>query len=147
MEASSINSVLSQIGFLNVELGHVLMWLFGFLFIYLAIKKEYEPLLLLPIGFGMFLVNLPLTRLMEEGYLLNIFYHYGIEWDVMPPLIFLGLGAMTDFGPMIANPKTMILGAGAQFGVYVTFFGALLFGFKIPEACSIGIIGDRKSVV
>jgi len=79
---------------------------------------------------------------MEEGEgLLWKFYHYGLEWEVIPPLIFLGLGALTDFGPMIANPKTLILGAGAQFGVYVSFFGALLMGFNIPEACSIGIIG------
>jgi len=141
MDNFSITAVFSQIGLFNVEWGQVLMWSFGFLFIYLAIKKEYEPLLLLPIGFGMFIVNLPLTHLMEEGHLFHIFYHYGIEWDVIPPLIFLGLGAMTDFGPMIANPKTMILGAGAQFGVYITFFGALIFGFTIPEACSIGIIG------
>jgi oxaloacetate decarboxylase beta subunit len=141
MEGLSLKMILVQIGIMQVEVGHIVMWLFGFLFIYLAIKKEYEPLLLLPIGFGMFLVNLPLTHLMEKGHLLNIFYHYGIEWDVIPPLIFLGLGAMTDFGPMIANPKTIILGAGAQFGVYITFFSALLFGFKIPEACSIGIIG------
>ncbi len=141
MDGFSLAAILSRVGIFNIEPGQVLMWLIGFLFIYLAIKKEYEPLLLLPIGFGMFIVNLPLTHLMEKGHLLEIFYHYGIEWDVIPPLIFLGLGAMTDFGPMIANPKTMILGAGAQVGVYVTFFGALLFGFEIPEACSIGIIG------
>jgi oxaloacetate decarboxylase beta subunit len=118
------------------------MWVIAFLFIYLAITKNYEPLLLVPIGFGILMVNLPLTYLMEEGEgLLWKFYHYGLEWEIIPPLIFLGLGAMTDFGPMIANPKTLILGAGAQFGVYVAFFGALILGFKIPEACSIGIIG------
>jgi len=122
------------------------MWLLGFVFIYLAIKKEFEPLLLVPIGFGIFIVNLPLTPLMgvnEEGQreLINIFFHYGLEWEVIPPLIFLGIGALTDFGPLIANPKTLLLGAAAQFGVYVTFFGAILLGFKVPEAASIGIIG------
>ena len=98
-------------------------------------------MLLLPIGFSIFAVNLPLTGLMEQGGLLQIFYHYGLEWEVIPCLIFLGLGALTDFGPLIANPKTLLLGASAQFGVYVAFFGALLLGFNIPEACSIGIIG------
>jgi len=129
-------------GFIHLTLGNLVMWLIAFFFIYLAITKSYEPLLLVPIGFGILIVNLPLTFLMEEGEgLLWRFYHYGLEWEVIPPLIFLGLGAMTDFGPMIANPKTLLLGAGAQFGVYVAFFGALFFGFSVPEACSIGIIG------
>jgi oxaloacetate decarboxylase beta subunit len=126
----------------HLTIGNLVMWLIAFLFIYLAIMKNYEPLLLVPIGFGILIVNLPLTSLMQEGEgLLWKFYHYGLEWEVIPPLIFLGLGALTDFGPMIANPKTLILGAGAQFGVYVSFFGALFLGFNIPEACSIGIIG------
>ena len=129
-------------GVVHLTLGNLIMWLIAFLFIYLAIIKNYEPLLLVPIGFGILVVNLPLTFLMQEGQgLLWKFYHYGLEWEVIPPLIFLGLGAMTDFGPMIANPKTLILGAGAQFGVYIAFFGALILGFQIPEACSIGIIG------
>ncbi|MBE9573991.1 MAG: sodium ion-translocating decarboxylase subunit beta [Proteobacteria bacterium] len=129
-------------GVVHLTIGNLVMWLIAFLFIYLAITKNYEPLLLVPIGFGILVVNLPLTFLMGEGEgLLWKFYHYGLEWEVIPPLIFLGLGAMTDFGPMIANPKTLILGAGAQFGVYVSFFGALFLGFNIPEACSIGIIG------
>lgn len=129
-------------GVVHLTIGNLVMWLIAFLFIYLAITKNYEPLLLVPIGFGILIVNLPLTFLMGEGEgLLWKFYHYGLEWEVIPPLIFLGLGALTDFGPMIANPKTLILGAGAQFGVYVSFFGALLMGFNIPEACSIGIIG------
>ena len=129
-------------GVAHLTVGNLIMWLIAFLFIYLAITKNYEPLLLVPIGFGILVVNLPLTFLMQEGEgLLWKFYHYGLEWEVIPPLIFLGLGALTDFGPMIANPKTLILGAGAQFGVYVAFFGALILGFKIPEACSIGIIG------
>ncbi|TET94731.1 MAG: sodium ion-translocating decarboxylase subunit beta [Desulfobacteraceae bacterium] len=129
-------------GVVHLTIGNLIMWLIAFLFIYLAIVKNYEPLLLVPIGFGILVVNLPLTFLMQEGEgLLWKFYHYGLEWEVIPPLIFLGLGALTDFGPIIANPKTLILGAGAQFGVYVAFFGALILGFKIPEACSIGIIG------
>ncbi|RLB28650.1 MAG: glutaconyl-CoA decarboxylase subunit beta, partial [Deltaproteobacteria bacterium] len=129
-------------GAVHLTVGNLMMWLIAFLFIYLAIAKNYEPLLLVPIGFGILVVNLPLTYLMKEGEgLLWRFYHYGLEWEVIPPLIFLGLGALTDFGPMIANPKTLILGAGAQFGVYVAFFGALLLGFEVPEACSIGIIG------
>ena len=129
-------------GFVHLTVGNIVMWLIAFLFIYLAIAKNYEPLLLVPIGFGILVVNLPLTFLMKEGEgLLWRFYHFGLQWEVIPPLIFLGLGALTDFGPMIANPKTLILGAGAQFGVYVAFFGALILGFNIPEACSIGIIG------
>ncbi len=129
-------------GVVHLTIGNLVMWLIAFFFIYLAITKNYEPLLLVPIGFGILVVNLPLTFLMEEGEgLLWRFYHYGLEWEVIPPLIFLGLGALTDFGPMIANPKTLILGAGAQLGVYVSFFGALFLGFNIPEACSIGIIG------
>ncbi|NVL91765.1 MAG: sodium ion-translocating decarboxylase subunit beta [Desulfobacterales bacterium] len=129
-------------GVMHVTVGNVAMWLIGLFFIYLAIRKNYEPLLLIPIGFGILIVNLPLTFLMEQGRgLLWRFYHYGLEWEIIPPLIFLGLGAMTDFGPMIANPKTLILGAGAQFGVYVAFFGALILGFNVREACSIGIIG------
>ena len=129
-------------GVVHLTIGNLIMWLIAFLFLYLAIAKNYEPLLLVPIGFGILVVNLPLTFLMQEGEgLLWKFYHYGLEWEVIPPLIFLGLGAMTDFGPMIANPKTLILGAAAQFGVYVAFFGALILGFQIPEACSIGIIG------
>ncbi len=137
-----MSDMIMTTGVANLTIGNLVMWLIAFLFIYLAITKNYEPLLLVPIGFGILIVNLPLTSLMEEGEgLLWKFYHYGLEWEVIPPLIFLGLGALTDFGPMIANPKTLILGAGAQFGVYVSFFGALLMGFNIPEACSIGIIG------
>ncbi len=146
--AEFIGTMIWKTGFMSLEVKHLIMWLIGFLFIFLAVKKDYEPLLLLPIGFAVFIVNLPLTALMEEGGLLQIFYHYGLEWEIIPPLIFLGLGAMTDFGPLIANPKTLLLGAAAQFGVYVAFFGALVIGFLfptigfgIPEACSIGIIG------
>jgi|SRR5665648_13270 len=131
----------ASMAFDNLYWGNVVMWVISFIFIYLAIKKGYEPLLLLPIAFGILLVNLP-SEIMTPGEgLLWRFYHYGEEWAVIPPLIFLGLGAMTDFGPVIANPKTLLLGAGAQGGVYVTFFGALLLGFNIDQAAVIGIIG------
>jgi oxaloacetate decarboxylase beta subunit len=122
------------------------MWAIAFFFLYLAIVKKFEPLLLLPIGFGIFLVNFPLVPLMgytEEGvpHLIQFFYHYGLEWEIIPCVIFLGLGAMTDFGPLIANPKTLLIGAGAQLGVFVTFTGTVLAGFTLKEAASVGIIG------
>ncbi len=142
---TEIVSFLSQTGFSNLSLGHVVMWLIGLTLIFLAVRKKYEPLLLLPIGFTVFVVNLPLTSLVGNGArgpgLFTFFFHYGLEWEILPSLIFLGLGAMTDFGPLIANPKTILLGAAAQLGVYVAFFGAVFFGFSIPEACSIGIVG------
>lgn len=129
-------------GFAHLTLGHIAMWLIALAFIFLAIRKKYEPLLLVPIGFGMFIVNLPLTDLMKEGHFLWVPYHYAIaHFDLIPPIIFMGIGAMTDFGPVLANPKAILIGAAAQFGVYVTFFGALLLGFDLREAASIGIIG------
>ncbi|SLM29425.1 Glutaconyl-CoA decarboxylase subunit beta [Desulfamplus magnetovallimortis] len=129
-------------GLFHLTPGMVIMWLIGLTLIYLAVKKEYEPLLLLPIGFGIILVNLPFAGLMtpEEG-LLWKFYQYGIHWEIIPPVIFLGLGALTDFGPLIANPRLIFLGAGAQAGVYITFFVANAMGFDIREAATIGIIG------
>lgn len=129
-------------GFFYLTFGNLFMWLISFVLMYLAIKKGFEPLLLLPISFGILVVNLPLTFLMKpDSGLIWIFYHFGIEWEIIPPLIFLGLGAMTDFGPLIANPKTLLLGGGAQVGVYITFFVALIFGFDMKEAASIAIIG------
>jgi sodium ion-translocating decarboxylase beta subunit len=140
-----LNGILNTTGFFNFEWKLVVMWGVGGLFIYLAIAKKFEPLLLLPIGFGIFIVNFPLVPLMgeSEGHaqLLQIFYHYGLQWEVIPCVIFLGLGAMTDFGPLIANPKTLIVGAGAQLGVFVTFTGTVLAGFTHTEAASVGIIG------
>ncbi len=136
-----ITEVLSSWGLWQVTLGQIAMWLISFVLLYLAIKKGVEPLLLLPIGFGIFMANLPLTGLLEEGGLFYIFYHYGIANELIPPLIFLGLGAMTDFGPVLANPKTLLLGAAAQVGVYGAFLGALLLGFTVYEAACIGIIG------
>jgi carboxybiotin decarboxylase len=124
----------------------VVMWGIGSFFMYLAIVKKFEPLLLLPIGFGIYIVNFPLVPLMGftsdgTGELIRIFYHYGVEWEVIPCVIFLGLGAMTDFGPLIANPKTLLVGAGAQLGVFITFTGTVLAGFTLKEAASVGIIG------
>jgi sodium ion-translocating decarboxylase beta subunit len=132
-------------GVYNFQWNIVVMWCVGCLFIYLAIVKKYEPLLLLPIGFGIFIVNCPLVPLMGYSHghaqLLQVFYHYGLEWEVIPCVIFLGLGAMTDFGPLIANPKTLLVGAGAQLGVFITFTGTVLVGFTLKEAASVGIIG------
>lgn len=142
MDAKLFHDLLAGTGLFHLTIGNVIMWIIAFTFIALAILKNYEPLLLLPIGFGIFLVNLPLADLMKENNLLWVFYHYAIEkWGIIPPLIFMGVGAMTDFRPLIANPKTLLLGAAAQLGVYVTFFGALLLGFNLKEAASIGIIG------
>ncbi len=135
-------SMLKTSGFLYVTPGMIFMWVIGFTLIYLAIAKDYEPLLLLPIGFGIVLVNLPFADLMKPGEgLLWRFYHHGIQWEIIPPVIFLGLGALTDFGPMLARPSLIFLGAGAQGGVFIAFFAAYLFGFDFKEAATIGIIG------
>ena len=146
-----------QTGFAGLTLGSVVMIVIGGVLLYLGIAKKMEPLLLVPIGFGIILVNLPFGGLMEtmvNGEVVDSFviggepvgvlsrvFAFGLTWELIPVFIFLGLGAMTDFGPVIANPKTLILGAGAQFGVYFAFFIALLLGFSINEAASIGIIG------
>ena len=148
-------------GFSQITGDQIFMILVSFVLLYLAIKKEFEPLLLLPIAFGMLLANLPLADLMKEpvveivtdpntgelvaetkelGGLLYYLYQ-GVKLGIYPPLIFLGVGAMTDFGPLIANPKSILLGAAAQFGIFFTFIGAILLGFTGPEAASIGIIG------
>ncbi|MCI8804968.1 MAG: sodium ion-translocating decarboxylase subunit beta [Clostridiales bacterium] len=124
----------------------LIMIIVSLFFMYLAIVKKYEPLLLLPIAFGMLLANLPLAGLMnpptetENGGLLWYIFQ-GDELGIFPPLIFLGVGVMTDFGPLIANPKSLLLGAAAQFGIFTAFLGALLIGFTPKEAASIGIIG------
>jgi len=140
------NILVTQTGIPSLTGGQALMLCVGLLFLYLAIAREYEPLLLVPIGFGIFLVNFPLAPLMgytEHGNpeLLRAFYKYGVEWEIIPCVIFLGLGAMTDFGPLIANPKTLIIGAGAQLGVFITYVGTLFVGFTLKEAASVGIIG------
>jgi len=132
-------------GFANVETGNLLMILIGIIFIYLGIKYDYEPLLLIPIGTGVILGNIPFvagnqTGIYEAGSVLNYLY-FGVTKGIYPPLIFLGIGAMTDFSSLIANPKLMLLGAAAQIGVFGTFLGALYLGFSLPEAGAIGIIG------
>ncbi|MFP4353157.1 MAG: sodium ion-translocating decarboxylase subunit beta [Puniceicoccaceae bacterium] len=144
--------LLSETGFGQIHWQMLLMWAIIGVIFYLAIAKGFEPLLLIPIGFGALLVNLPGTGLLAEpvyaadgaletaGGLLHYFYQ-GIHIELFPPLIFLGVGALTDFGPLIANPKTLLLGAAAQFGIFATFFGAVLLGFSMAEAASIGIIG------
>ncbi len=133
-------------GLSNFQIGQVLMMGVGFLLIFLAIRKGFEPLLLLPIGFGAVLSNIPVAGIAEEGGLLSYLY-YGIKTGIFPLLIFMGVGAMTDFGPMLANPKTLLLGAAAQFGIFGTLFGALALNlvpgltFTFKDAAAIAIIG------
>lgn len=138
--AQAFATLFRSTGFVGLSLGNVVMLLVSFVLLYLAIKKGFEPLLLLPIGFGALLANLPFTGIMAPGGLLRFLY-FGVEHEIFPPLIFLGVGAMTDFGPMIANPSTILLGAAAQFGVFIALIGAKLLGFSLSEAASIGIIG------
>ncbi|OAT85286.1 sodium ion-translocating decarboxylase subunit beta [Desulfotomaculum copahuensis] len=127
-------------GIYNFSAGNLVMICFGILFIYFGIKKRYEPFLLVPLGIGAILVNIPGTGLMDVGGLLH-FNYLGVEKVIYPPLIFLGVGAMTDFGPLIANPSTIILGAAAHIGIFIALVGAKLLGFTIKEAGAIGIIG------
>lgn len=127
-------------GFAELTVGNIIMLIVGGVLLYFAIVKKCEPLLLVPIGFGAILVNLPITGIMEEGGLLY-FISWGIRHEVYPCLIFMGIGAMTDFGPLLANPITFLLGAAAQVGVFVALIGSVLLGFNIQEAASIGIIG------
>ncbi|HHX38193.1 MAG TPA: sodium ion-translocating decarboxylase subunit beta [Clostridiaceae bacterium] len=129
-------------GLMALDIKSAIMILIACVLIYLAIKKEYEPYLLIPIAFGMLLANLPLGGLSSdaEGGLLYYLYQ-GVALGIYPPMIFLGVGASTDFGPLIANPKSMILGAAAQFGIFFAFLGAIGLGFTPQEAGSIGIIG------
>ncbi|MBW2063670.1 MAG: sodium ion-translocating decarboxylase subunit beta [Deltaproteobacteria bacterium] len=122
-------------------LQNVIMLFLGGLLLYLGIRKEVEPLLLVPIGFGCILVNLPLSDLMESGGILRTFYEMGIMNELFPLLIFVGIGAMTDFGPLLENPKILLLGAAGQFGIFMTLLLALALGFEKLEAVSIGIIG------
>ncbi|EOT43168.1 sodium ion-translocating decarboxylase subunit beta [Enterococcus dispar] len=141
-----IQNMLETSGFAGMTGKHLIMILIAIIFLYLAIFKEYEPYLLLPISFGILLVNLPLTGIFstptetEPGGLLYYLYQ-GTNLGIYPPLIFLCLGASTDFGPLIANPKTLLLGAAAQFGIFAAFFGAILLGMTGPEAAATGIIG------
>jgi sodium ion-translocating decarboxylase beta subunit len=136
-------------GFRNATRGHLIMIVVGLVFIFLAIKYDYEPLLLIPIGTGILIGNIPFYQddgynlqlgIYQSGSVLNYLY-FGVLKGVYPPLIFLGLGAMTDFSSLLSNPRLMILGAAAQVGIFITFLGALLLGFAPPEAGAIGIIG------
>lgn len=137
-----------QSGFANIDFRNVLMIAIGFAFVYLAIFKKIEPLLLLPIGFGCILTNLPLSGLTDPpNGLFHLLYKYGIETEILPILIFLGMGALTDFGPLIANPWTILLGAAAQLGIFIAFLFALLLGFNLKEATSIGIIGGAMGPI
>ena len=140
-----IKKFYSYTGFANSSSGNIIMIIIGIVFIYLGIKYDYEPLLLIPIGTGVILGNIPFiagnqTGIYETGSVLNYLY-FGVVKGVYPPLIFLGIGAMTDFSSLIANPKLMLLGGAAQIGVFATFLGALYLGFNLPEAGAIGIIG------
>ena len=133
-------SFFNSSGFMALDFGSIVMIGIACLFLYLAIAKGYEPYLLIPISFGMLLANLPLAGLMDQGGLLNLLYE-GVHLGIYPPLIFLGVGASTDFSPLIANPKSLLLGAAAQLGIFFAFTGAILLGFNPQEAGSIGIIG------
>ena len=135
-----------DMGFATISWQQIVMIAVACVLIYLAIVKQYEPLLLLPIAFGMLLANLPLTGITQEGGLLY-YLSKGVKLGIFPPLIFLGVGCMTDFGPLIANPKSLLLGAAAQLGIFIAFIGAMLLGsipaigFTAQDAASIGIIG------
>ncbi len=143
----TMNNLLHQTAFFNLTWGNYVMILVALVFLYLAIKKQYEPLLLVPIAFGMLLVNMypdimanPEDTSNGVGGLLHYFYILD-EWSLLPSLIFLGVGAMTDFGPLIANPKSFLLGAAAQFGIFAAYFMAIIMGFNDQAAAAISIIG------
>ncbi|PKM12775.1 MAG: sodium ion-translocating decarboxylase subunit beta [Gammaproteobacteria bacterium HGW-Gammaproteobacteria-3] len=142
----NLNALWQSTGFYNIQAGQLFMMAVGFVLLYLAIKRGFEPLLLLPIGFGAVLSNIPVAGMSDEGGLLYYLY-YGIKTGLFPLLIFMGVGAMTDFGPMLANPKTLLLGAAAQFGIFATLLGALALNiipgleFSMKDAAAIAIIG------
>jgi oxaloacetate decarboxylase beta subunit len=146
---SGINKFISFTGFRNASAGNLIMIAVGLLFIFLAIRFDYEPLLLVPIGTGIIIGNIPFFQdggvnlqlgIYQQGSVLNYLY-YGVVKGIYPPLIFLGIGAMTDFSSLISNPRLILLGAAAQVGIFLTFIGALYLGFNMPEAGAIGIIG------
>jgi oxaloacetate decarboxylase beta subunit len=143
--ANTLSNLAGQTAFANLTVGNYLMVIIGLIFLYLAIKKGYEPLLLIPIAFGMILVNIYPDIMSEPGDgsaggLLHYFYVLD-EWSILPSLIFMGVGAMTDFAPLIANPMSFILGASAQFGVFAAYIIAILLGFNDKAAAAISIIG------
>ena len=143
----TLSNLVQQTAFMNLSWGNYIMMIVAFIFLYLAIKKDYEPLLLVPIAFGMLLVNIypdimmrPADSSTGVGGMLYYFYQLD-EWSLLPSLIFMGVGAMTDFGPLIANPISFLMGAAAQLGIYVAYFLAILFGFNGRAAAAISIIG------
>src|SRR4030065_952869 len=129
------------IGVANILWSNGVMILVGAALLYLGIKKGMEPLLLIPIGFGAILVNIPMAGLMEKGGLLRYFYDAGVMTEIFPCLIFIGIGAMTDFGPLLENPRILLLGGAGQFGIFLTLLLALGLGFTNLEGVAIGIIG------
>jgi sodium ion-translocating decarboxylase beta subunit len=129
------------LGIVNLNPGQVVMILVGSLLLYLGIRKGYEPLLLVPIGFGAILVNIPLSEMMAEGGFIRFFYDTGVRTEIFPLLIFLGIGAMTDFQPLLENPKIILLGAAGQFGIFLTLLLALAIGFDKLDAVAVSIIG------
>ncbi|WP_206483818.1 sodium ion-translocating decarboxylase subunit beta [Thalassotalea sp. G2M2-11] len=143
----SLQTLWMSTGLANFEFGQVVMMLVGCLLLFLAIAKNFEPLLLVPMGFGAILTNIPIAGFSEIGGLLHYIYYAGIDTGIFPLLIFMGVGAMTDFGALIANPKTLLLGAAAQFGIFATLFGAIAlnaipgFEFTLADASAIAIIG------
>ena len=145
--ASTLNNLIHQTAFFNLTWGNYVMILVACFFLYLAIRHEFEPLLLLPIAFGMLLVNIYPDIMLHPEHAANgagglLYYFYVLdEWAILPSLIFMGVGAMTDFGPLIANPKSFLLGAAAQFGIFAAYFGAIAFGFNDKAAAAISIIG------
>jgi oxaloacetate decarboxylase beta subunit len=136
----SLTSVVAQSGFAGLTTGNIIMLVVGLVLLYMAIGKGFEPLLLVPISFGCLLVNLPLSGIMDEGgFLYYVFF--GTQHEIYPVIIFMGIGALTDFAPLLANPITFLLGAAAQLGVFIALFGAMMIGFTVQEAASIAIIG------
>ena len=147
----NLHQIIANTGFANITVGHLVMILVGLAFLYLAISRNFEPMLLVPIGFGILVGNIPFTPGMEigiyeDGSVLNYLY-FGVIKGVYPPLIFLGIGAMTDFSALISNPKLMLVGAAAQIGIFITYMGALALGFSAAEAGAIGIIGGADGVL
>ena len=138
--AVSLQSVWMDSGFASFTVGKLIMILVGILLLYMAIGKEFEPLLLAPIAFGCIMANFPSTGFLTEPGVMQLI-NAGIKFEIFPPLIFLGVGAMTDFGPLFANPNTLFMGAAAQFGVFISLAGAMALGFTAQEASAIGIIG------
>ena len=136
----AVSAILRDSGYAAFTMGNAIMMVVGCVLLYLAIVKGFEPLLLSPIAFGCLLANVPRTGFETDPGVMQLILG-GIKYEVFPPLIFLGVGAMTDFGPLIANPKTLLLGAAAQAGVFISLLGAMLLGFNVREAAAIGIIG------